>query len=64
MSRFEELRAENDAAAARRRELREKRGGLQPCVNCGTLSRNRWCSTSCMAAEDGPPDDDFGGEDE
>lgn len=28
---------------------------LQPCVVCGELSANRWCSTSCHVAEDGPP---------
>lgn len=30
---------------------------LQPCVACGTMSENRWCSTSCFVAEDGPPDE-------
>jgi hypothetical protein len=29
---------------------------FQPCVSCGTRTRNRWCSLSCMYSEDGPPD--------
>src|SRR4051812_37436314 len=54
--RIEELRAESRAAAAYRRARRES-SGLQPCVNCGALSPRRWCSASCMAAEDGAPYD-------
>lgn len=62
--RFDRLRAENDAAAARRRELQGKRGGLQPCVNCGELSPSRWCSPGCHAAEDGVPYDFDEGDDD
>lgn len=39
---------------AKRVEREERKRPLQPCVNCGTPSRNRWCSTGCFEAEDGP----------
>jgi hypothetical protein len=29
------------------------RPNLQPCVCCGELSENRWCSNSCFITEDG-----------
>lgn len=33
--------------------LLKPRQNLQPCVNCGELSENRWCSNSCFIQEDG-----------
>lgn len=47
-------RAEADQAAEHQDIRRDE---LQPCVNCGTRSRNRWCSTACFVAEDGVPDE-------